>query len=335
MPIIAEKNTYRIVQALRELWLRLVTTDLIADGAVTTAKLSDGAVTNPKLSDMPEGTIKGRAAGAGTGAPQDLTPAQLRAIGGYRETLLADRTYYVATTGSDGNDGLSPGSPFLTLQRAIDVIVGTLDLGGFVATVQLADGTYSAGGLVSSAPIGGSIRIIGNVSTPANVVVQGVTALELNAPTNVIVESFELAGSFRSLMSGHPGGKVIIGAGMRFAGAPSNALLEAEQGGAIEAVGNFAILSNAFRWLAVSGGTFSANNLTITVSGTPAWAGEGIFFDRLGVASLFNVTFSGAATGKRYTGTTNAVLNSFGAGTAATYFPGNVNGTVATGAQQT
>jgi len=36
----------------------------------------------------------------------------------------------------------------------------------------------------------------------------------------------------------------------------------------------------------------------------------------------------------RYTGTLNGVLNSFGAGTVSTYFPGNSNGTVATGAQQ-
>lgn len=42
--------------------------------------LADGAVTNAKLADMAQGTVKGRAAGAGTGDPQDLTPDQTSAI---------------------------------------------------------------------------------------------------------------------------------------------------------------------------------------------------------------------------------------------------------------
>lgn len=42
--------------------------------------LADNAVTNAKLSDMAQGTVKGRAAGAGTGDPQDLTPDQASAI---------------------------------------------------------------------------------------------------------------------------------------------------------------------------------------------------------------------------------------------------------------
>jgi len=60
-----------------------------------------------------------------------------------REILTADRTYYVATTGNDGNSGLTVGSPFLTLQKAIDVIAGDLDIRGYNLTIQLADGTYT------------------------------------------------------------------------------------------------------------------------------------------------------------------------------------------------
>jgi hypothetical protein len=40
----------------------------------------DDAVTNAKLADMVQATIKGRAAGAGTGDPTDLTDAQVAAI---------------------------------------------------------------------------------------------------------------------------------------------------------------------------------------------------------------------------------------------------------------
>lgn len=53
---------------------------VIPDGAITEAKIADEAVTNAKLADMAEATIKGRASGAGTGAPVDLSAAQAAAI---------------------------------------------------------------------------------------------------------------------------------------------------------------------------------------------------------------------------------------------------------------
>ncbi|AVX04250.1 hypothetical protein MXMO3_01724 [Maritalea myrionectae] len=51
----------------------------IGDGEVTTAKLADNSVTNAKLADMETQTIKGRTT-AGTGSPEDLTPAQARTV---------------------------------------------------------------------------------------------------------------------------------------------------------------------------------------------------------------------------------------------------------------
>lgn len=49
----------------------------VAFGEVATGGLADGAVTNAKAANMAQSTIKGRAAGAGSGAPQDLTVAQV------------------------------------------------------------------------------------------------------------------------------------------------------------------------------------------------------------------------------------------------------------------
>lgn len=48
--------------------------------------IPDGSVTNAKLADMAQATIKGRASGAGTGAPVDLTVSQLLAIIGSAST---------------------------------------------------------------------------------------------------------------------------------------------------------------------------------------------------------------------------------------------------------
>jgi hypothetical protein len=74
------------------------TATTIANSAVTTAKILDANVTNSKLADMAQSTIKGRAVGAGTGAPTDLTATQATAI-------LNDM---VGDSGSGGTKGLVP-----------------------------------------------------------------------------------------------------------------------------------------------------------------------------------------------------------------------------------
>lgn len=54
-----------------------VTATQLADGAVSGDILADGAATNTKLADMAEATVKGRAVGAGTGDPADLSAGQV------------------------------------------------------------------------------------------------------------------------------------------------------------------------------------------------------------------------------------------------------------------
>lgn len=59
-----------------------VTVNNLADNAVSTSKIADNAVANSKMADMVAGTIKGRAVGAGSGDPTDLTGVQaMAAIG--------------------------------------------------------------------------------------------------------------------------------------------------------------------------------------------------------------------------------------------------------------
>ena len=61
--------------------------------------------------------------------------------GGGRETLTANRTYFVDPAGSDANDGLTVGTPFLTIQKAVDTVI-SVDPLEFEMNIQLADGTY-------------------------------------------------------------------------------------------------------------------------------------------------------------------------------------------------
>ncbi len=119
------------------------------------------------------------------------TTDQLFTIGDLMRTLLtANTTFYVSNSGVDvwnNNQGLSSGSPWLTLQFAYEQIVAKYDLNGFTATIQLADGTY-AGLYVASGWTGsGNIVVNGNVTTPDNVIINAPSA---SLPGGVIATAY-------------------------------------------------------------------------------------------------------------------------------------------------
>lgn len=76
--------------------------------------------------------------------------------------------------------------------------------------------------------------------------------------------------------------------------------------------------------------SLQVQNLTITITGTPAFSAyAGAYFG--GILLANGCTFSGSATGSRYSVSSNAVIFTNGAG--ANYFPGDSAGSVATGGQ--
>jgi hypothetical protein len=64
-------------------------------GTIATAGIAANAVTNAKLAQMVQSTVKGRAVGAGTGDPTDLTVSQLNTLVGSADLTMAD-TFFVA-----------------------------------------------------------------------------------------------------------------------------------------------------------------------------------------------------------------------------------------------
>jgi len=273
--------------------------------------------------------------GAGTGAWE--SGATLRTSIGVREKLTANRTYYVdATDGDDGNDGLSAGSggAFQTVQKAIDVAVA-LDLDIYAVTIQLADDTYTAGGTLKPYVGTGPITIQGNNSTPDNVLVSvtsgncfsGIDAGSWVVKDMKLVTTTSGSGLVAS-------GRTRIKSNIVNMGAIATYGMLATYTGIIEIIGSYTISGNIWQhYRCENGGVIEcAGAHTITVSGTPAIASVFAYAPQTGLIYFVNgPSFSGSATGKTYISELNSVINTSGGG--ASFFPGDVAGTTATGGQ--
>jgi len=314
-----------------------VTTAKLATNSVTTVKITDANVTNAKLANMANATLKGRNT-AGTGVPEDVTMAQLDALliaaGVKRERLTANRTYYVRVDGSNSNTGLvnSAGGAFLTLQKAWDVIL-TLDLNGYDVTISVGNGTYTAGIITTKPPVGGNVILVGNVTTPANVIISTTSAdaLSFDGPMLVTIGGFELrttTGGFGINAKG--GARVVLNDLMRY-GATAWSQLNAINNGTITINANYTISGAAqSHWRAEDGGLIDCKGRTVTISGTPAFSVGFCVLYSQGRCTPQSNTYSGSATGLRYNINQMSLLHTNGAG--ATALPGGTSGTTGTGA---
>ena len=258
-----------------------------------------------------------------------------------REPLAANRTYYVATTGSDTNNGLSDSTPFLTIQKAVNVIAADLDLNGYTATVQVADGTYTGAVTlknVAGFSTAGDVIIQGNSSTPTNVVVSitgGTCFSATDLATAWRLKDMQLTTTGAGTQCIHAIRSHVEFSGLDF-GAVGQSHLTSQRQAAIEATGNYTISGGGLgHATATEQGFIILINRTVTISNTPAFSGAFARCPATGGGSVIragNMTFSGTgATGSRYTVALNSVIDTAGGG--ATYFPGNAVGTAVTGGQ--
>lgn len=258
-----------------------------------------------------------------------------------RETLTADRTYYVRTDGSDSNTGLvdSSGGGLLTLQKAWD-LVAALDMSIYTVTIQIRDGTYTAGFLATTAPLGlNPVLITGNASTPANVHLSktaGSAPLRLDCAANVKVTNLKASHSANHIVHiNHPGARMEVAGGFDIGA--TNSVQFFVLTGMLKLTGTHALSGGGANYIEVRGPGYveAVTNTTVltasvTYTQTTARCGVG------GVISDFNHVFTLGAftvTAERYNASENALIKTFGGG--ASYYPGNVAGTTATGGQYT
>lgn len=253
---------------------------------------------------------------------------------GSRPSLSADRTYYVRPDGSDSNDGLAntAAGAFLTIQRAVDVAAG-LDLGIYNVTINVAPGTYT-GQVVLKAQVGaGTINIRGDTSTPGNVIIS--TATNAFVATNggvYDIRGFRVTTTSGTCFNIQGRAKVAVG-NIEFASCPSYHLFAAGAGTLLQVVANCSITSgsNTFCRADNAAQIQFFSGLTHTLTGTPNFTGLFAYANRTSTIIIFGQTWSGAATGVRYSAISNGVIETNGGG--ANYLPGNSAGSTATGGQ--
>lgn len=247
-----------------------------------------------------------------------------------REVLTAARTYYVRSDGSDSNNGLADnaGGAFLTLQKAVDT-VSILDARTFNVTIQVRDGTF-AGCTVKPLFGTGTFSIIGNTTTPTNVIITPVSGrcFYVRFGSRVTISGFELGAGATSGFNIIEGSKVTASA-ITFGGGTT-------YGGYVYDKSSLTI-TGAVRFKAGYATIFYAEDGFLFTYGSVLTFDVGCTCTTYTYATgasrtrQDNSPFTGTLTGKRSNVLQNSILNLSGAG--ETYLPGTTTSSTSTGGQ--
>jgi hypothetical protein len=280
---------------------------------------------------------------SGGAAPTNFVNGRLY----YVKTVVDANTITVAvTSGGTAVSAASAGSgthtathvsPFLTVQKALDA-VGSMDMSIYNALILVAGGQYDQA-LVTKPQVGGAAYTLkGDTTTPANVILTnnaagwGTFYVPGPGPQGWSIQGFRItaSGSNSGAIFGF-NGAVINYANIEF-GACGNYHVWLNNGSFASMNGNCNVVATGtnIHWLMQQGCRMDTRGMTLTLTGTPAFATTFCQMNDICDILCSGMTFSGAATGSRFVMAGNSVINSSGAAEAS-YFPGNVAGTKPTG----
>jgi hypothetical protein len=254
----------------------------------------------------------------------------------WREKLLADRTYYVRTNGSDSNNGLADtgGGAFLTFAKAVSTIL-SLDFNGFTVTVTIENTTWNESfNLTSGWFGGGTLALAGSGATisVASTHCISVSDGSLPGPFNISNVTLTVSSGFGACINHSGVGTIDVGASVVFGAAAGGYHVQATAPGAyISLNANYSITGDAIIHLlaASPGSQIFVSTITVTLTGTPAFSVAYAYATRLGAISAAGITFTDdGATGTTYYIDTGGIIYTAGGG--ASYFPGDVNGSTGT-----
>ncbi len=267
----------------------------------------------------------------------------MQQIANSRIKLNGPLTIYVNNfTGNNTNDGLSPSTPVRDLQVGIEIALANYDAGaGEIITVQLGTtGTPYTAGVIAGAIPGSagtsSLVIQGDVVTPSNVVISATSGNAITAEGATLVT---LTGLTLEATGAAPAGNgivasfnsvVTIGPKVVF-GACDTAHISAGTGATVVngPPNGYTISGNApVHWNADAQGQINIQDVTITLTGTPAFSSAFASAQRHGTLYIPGITFTGAGTGTSWAAGDLGLIYT-GTGSAG-YLPGSGTGSPAT-----
>lgn len=255
-----------------------------------------------------------------------------------RKRLTGPLDLYVATTGSDTNNGLTPSAPFATPQAAWNYIIDRLDCASQQIAVHIADGTYGPL-FCRGQPVGGNgtgIYFQGDIANPHAVTFASSTpqthAMTLIDGAMAYVQGINFVTTATGAYSIYAWGAQCFMQNCNF-GACVMSHLCADEGAMITITGSYTIDGGAVSHLeSAHGGLVTVNTnqgplAAVTLSGTPTFTTAFAYCQ--GAASInlvpAQIHFVGGAHGQRYNSSYNGAIMTSGGG--ASYFPGDVAGT--------
>lgn len=261
-----------------------------------------------------------------------------RVVRPQRWKLAANTTLYAdGTNGNDSNDGLAAGAgnAFLTPQKAVDLIESEIDTAGFSVTVQLANGTYASGVALKDIVGGGNAILLGDEGNLDNVFfdVTGNHAVRREYGNGIWhVRGLKLRAATAGFCLGALGPTTIKFQNCKFGNSGWGGRLGTNLRGIIQATGDFTIYESGASWInAAFGGVIDVAGRTATLVSAPVFSGAGVLCTRGSIVEVYGMTFTGTATGPRYSVSGNSTINTGGGG--ASYLPGDSAGSADTGGQ--
>ena len=256
----------------------------------------------------------------------------------YGQTILtADANYYVSNSGSDSNVG-SIGSPFLTIQHAINV-VQTLNTNGHSVTINCANGTYASSTVSQPFFGGGVVTLLGNASTPSLCVIScgsSASGILSQYGASIDISGFSISGAALNFgaLTAQFNGAINIAGHMEFGvntgyhiGALDKGLIRIKSGYSITGGGSAHYEASD----AAQINTDVAAPISVVISGTPSFSTSFAISQNISLIRHSSSTFGGSVTGARYYSINNSMIDTVGGG--ANYFPGSSPGATATGGQ--
>jgi hypothetical protein len=251
--------------------------------------------------------------------------------------LGAQTNFFYASNGSNGNNGLTFGAPWLTASFGYAFIQENIDLNGFQIFLQPAAGTFTAAESFTGPLFGkggqSAFTILGNPSSPSSYVYDTAGG----SPSFSIDNGAQINFNGLEVISGGAGLQVTNGAfaavqNMIFGASNTAHMNILNAGSRIWANGNYSIVGSAPTH--VSTGQQASfqivTPLTVTLTGTPAFTEFANAID-LSLQTWSAATFNGSATGQRYEVANLSVIDTGGGG--ANFLPGNSAGSASGGGQ--